>query len=78
MLEKLLTGQKRYYAWLLFLLVVIAVCGIAYLQQLQEGLSITGMSRDVFVMWLRRHRALTVVWRLRAMWPSVSPLRTLW
>ena len=47
MLEKLLTGQKRYYAWLLFLLVVIAVCGIAYLQQLQEGLSITGMSRDV-------------------------------
>lgn len=45
MLEKLLTGPKRYYAWLLFLLVVIAVCGIAYLQQLQEGLSITGSCR---------------------------------
>ena len=47
MLEKLLTGQKRYYAWLLFLLVVIAACGCVYLQQLKEGLSITGMSRDV-------------------------------
>lgn len=31
----------------LFLLAVIAGCGLVYLQQLQEGLSITGMSRDV-------------------------------
>ena len=47
MLEKLLTGPKTYYLWLLFLLAVIAGCGLVYLQQLQEGLSITGMSRDV-------------------------------
>ena len=47
MLVILLTGPKTYYLWLLFLLAVIAGCGLVYLQQLQEGLSITGMSRDV-------------------------------
>ena len=36
MLEKLLTGPKTYYLWLLFLLAVIAGCGLVYLQQLQE------------------------------------------
>ena len=33
MLEKLLTGPKTYYLWLLFLLAVIAGCGLVYLQQ---------------------------------------------
>ncbi|GHU91510.1 Hdr menaquinol oxidoreductase integral membrane subunit [Deltaproteobacteria bacterium] len=47
MLEKLLSGPKTYYAWLLFLLCVIAGCGLVYLQQLRTGLTITGMSRDV-------------------------------
>lgn len=47
MLEKLLEGPKTYYVWLLFLLLCIAGCGLVYLTQLQEGLSITGMSRDV-------------------------------
>lgn len=47
MLEKLLTAQKGYYIWLLFLLFIIAVCGIVYLDQLANGLGITGMSREV-------------------------------
>ncbi|MDR0815856.1 MAG: polysulfide reductase NrfD [Desulfovibrio sp.] len=47
MLEKLLSGPKTYYAWLLFLLCVIAGCGLVYLQQLRMGLTITGMGRDV-------------------------------
>jgi Polysulphide reductase len=47
MVEKLLEGPKTYYLWLLFLLCVIAGCGIVYLDQLQNGLSVTGMSRDV-------------------------------
>ena len=29
MLEKLLTGPKTYYLWLLFLLAVIAGCGLS-------------------------------------------------
>jgi len=47
MVEKLLEGPKTYYLWLLFLLCLIAGCGIVYLDQLQNGLSVTGMSRDV-------------------------------
>ena len=47
MVEKLLTGSKAYYIWLLFLLCVMGVAGCVYLNQLQEGLTVTGMSRDV-------------------------------
>lgn len=47
MLEKLCAGPKAYYLWLLFLLCVIAGCGFVYLNQLQTGLGVTGMSRDV-------------------------------
>ncbi len=47
MVEKLLTGSKRYYIWLLFLLGFIGVAGVAYIYQLQTGLGVTGMSRDV-------------------------------
>lgn len=47
MVEKLLEGSKRYYMWLLFLVVVIAICGVVYLYQLFQGLGVTGMSRDV-------------------------------
>ena len=47
MVEKLLEGPKTYYLWLLFLLCLIAGCGIVYLDQLQNGLSVTGMNRDV-------------------------------
>lgn len=47
MVEKLLKGPKGYYIWLCFLLAVIAAGGLVYLYQLQQGLTITGMSRDV-------------------------------
>lgn len=47
MVEKLLKGPTRYYLWLLFLLGCIAVAGTAYIYQLQTGLGVTGMSRDV-------------------------------
>ena len=47
MVEKLLKGPKCYYMWLLFLVAVIAVCGLVYIQQLMQGLTITGMSRNV-------------------------------
>jgi molybdopterin-containing oxidoreductase family membrane subunit len=47
MVEKLLKGPTRYYLWLLSLLVFIGVAGIAYIYQLQTGLGVTGMSRDV-------------------------------
>jgi Ni/Fe-hydrogenase subunit HybB-like protein len=47
MLEKALTGSKKYWAWIIFLLVVIAVGFMAYLRQYSYGLGLTGMSRDV-------------------------------
>ncbi len=47
MLEKALTGSKRYWLWVGFLLVVIAVGFLFYLRQYREGLTITGLSRDV-------------------------------
>jgi Ni/Fe-hydrogenase subunit HybB-like protein len=47
MLEKALTGSKRYYGWMAALLVVISVGFVCYLWQFRFGLGITGMSRDV-------------------------------
>lgn len=47
MLEKALHGSKRYWAWVAFLLLVIATGVIAYLHQFAVGLGVTGMSRDV-------------------------------
>ncbi|NJD57507.1 MAG: menaquinol oxidoreductase [Nitrospirae bacterium] len=47
MLEKALSGSNRYWAWIFFLLAVIGVGCIAYWKQLNEGLGITGLSRDV-------------------------------
>lgn len=47
MLEKALTGKRRYWAWVLFLLGIIGAGFVTYLWQLKQGLSITGMSRDV-------------------------------
>jgi Ni/Fe-hydrogenase subunit HybB-like protein len=47
MLEKALKGSKAYYAWILLLLAVIAYGFFFYLRQLDTGLGITGMSRDV-------------------------------
>ena len=47
MLEKALTGSKRYWGLIAFLLAVMAVGFIFYLRQLSYGLGITGMSRNV-------------------------------
>ncbi|GAB4414065.1 MAG: polysulfide reductase NrfD [Thermodesulfovibrionales bacterium] len=47
MLEKALVGSKRYWTWIFFLLVVVGIGFITYLQQFKLGLGITGLSRDV-------------------------------
>ncbi|CEP67325.1 NrfD family [Moorella glycerini] len=47
MLVKALTGSKKYWGWTIFLLVLITTGFACYLWQLQKGLTITGMSRDV-------------------------------
>ncbi len=47
MLEYALKGNKKYWSWLLFLAVVIAAGFYFYLRQLDYGLGLTGMSRNV-------------------------------
>jgi Ni/Fe-hydrogenase subunit HybB-like protein len=47
MLEKALTGRRGYWTWVAFLLALIGVGSFFYVRQLQGGLTITGMSRDV-------------------------------
>jgi len=47
MLEKALSGSTRYRAWVGGLLLVILVGVFFYIRQFNEGLGITGMSRDV-------------------------------
>ena len=47
MFEKALTGDRKYWAWMLTLLVIAGIGFIFYLRQFHYGLGITGMSRDV-------------------------------
>ncbi|HYB21799.1 MAG TPA: NrfD/PsrC family molybdoenzyme membrane anchor subunit [Thermodesulfobacteriota bacterium] len=47
MLEKALVGDRKYWGWLAFLIVVMGAGGFFYLRQLDYGLGITGMSRNV-------------------------------
>ncbi len=47
MIDKALYGSKKYWAWVLFLILFLAVCFHFYLIQFSEGLKITGMSRNV-------------------------------
>ncbi len=47
MLEKAITGSKKYWAWVGFLMLVIFVGFLFYLRQLSHGLTVTGLSRDV-------------------------------
>jgi Ni/Fe-hydrogenase subunit HybB-like protein len=49
MFEKAVVGNRRYWAWLGALSTVILAGFLCYLWQLQIGLGITGLSRDV--MW---------------------------
>jgi Ni/Fe-hydrogenase subunit HybB-like protein len=47
MIERALTGDRRYWSWIVALLAVITVGSLFYLRQLTVGLTITGLSRDV-------------------------------
>ncbi len=47
MLEKALTGSRRYWGWIALLLLLAGVGFLFYLRQFSYGLGITGMSRDV-------------------------------
>jgi len=47
MIEKALKGGKGYWAWMIFLLAIMGMGGMFYVQQWNYGLGITGMSRDV-------------------------------
>lgn len=47
MLETALKGNSRYWGWIALLLIIMGVGGATWVWQLQEGLTITGLSRDV-------------------------------
>lgn len=47
MLEFAFKGTKKYYGWMTGLLVLIGIGFLVYLKQLDVGLGITGLSRDV-------------------------------
>jgi molybdopterin-containing oxidoreductase family membrane subunit len=47
MIEKALTGDRRYWSWIAFLFIMMGAGGYCYWMQLNEGLGITGLSRDV-------------------------------
>jgi molybdopterin-containing oxidoreductase family membrane subunit len=47
MLERAFSGDQKYYRWLTVLLVFIGLGFATYLVQLNKGLTITGLSRDV-------------------------------
>lgn len=47
MLDKALTGSKRYWTWIFILLAFIGVGFLFYLKQFSYGLGLTGLSRDV-------------------------------
>ncbi|MFH2036922.1 MAG: sulfate reduction electron transfer complex DsrMKJOP subunit DsrP [Candidatus Zixiibacteriota bacterium] len=47
MLEKALIGDKKYWAWIGFLIIVIFTGFMFFMRQLSEGLTVTGLSRDV-------------------------------
>jgi molybdopterin-containing oxidoreductase family membrane subunit len=47
MFEKAVVGSRRYWAWISLLLVVMAAGLVSYLYQLNVGLGVTGLSRDV-------------------------------
>ncbi|MBZ0265880.1 polysulfide reductase NrfD [bacterium] len=47
MIEKALQGNRTYWTWIGALLAVMIIGGLFYLKQFNEGLTITGLSRDV-------------------------------
>jgi len=47
MIERALAGGRVYRAWISVLVALVALGALAYRRQLEDGLGITGMSRDV-------------------------------
>lgn len=47
MLELAIKGDKKYYGWVGFLAAIVGVGFLVYLKQLDFGLGLTGMTRDV-------------------------------
>ena len=47
MLELAIKGGKKYYGWMTLLVVIVGIGFLLYLRQLDFGLGITGLSRDV-------------------------------
>jgi molybdopterin-containing oxidoreductase family membrane subunit len=47
MLELAIKGGKKYYGWMTLLVVIVGIGFLFYLRQLDFGLGITGLSRDV-------------------------------
>ena len=47
MLEKAFSGDRRYWGWIVCLMALMAAGAFCYLRQLEYGLGITGLSRDV-------------------------------
>lgn len=47
MFEKALSGNRNYWTWIIFLCAIICTGLFFYMRQFNEGLHITGMSRDV-------------------------------
>lgn len=47
MLEKALTGTRRYWIWLAILAALVGVGVVSYIYQFMKGLGVTGMGRDV-------------------------------
>lgn len=47
MIDKAFTGSKTYWSWVIFLLALMGIGTLAYLYQYENGLGVTGLSRDV-------------------------------
>ncbi|MCP4295711.1 MAG: polysulfide reductase NrfD [Proteobacteria bacterium] len=47
MIERALSGNRNYWLWIGFLVVIIGIGKYGYYQQFTQGLGVTGMSRDV-------------------------------
>ncbi len=47
MLEKAFQGSRNYWLWIIFLLVLVGIGTGFYIYQFNEGLGVTGLSRDV-------------------------------
>jgi molybdopterin-containing oxidoreductase family membrane subunit len=47
MLDKVFTGSKKYWAWVIFLCILVGIGTLAFIHQFKMGLQVTDMGRDV-------------------------------